>query len=611
MTGFDLDEMGISSGVHAPPPGSVRVLYGGRMRKRRRKLVTMPGDDESLLLDTLSQLRLRQTLSKMQDRIEQMTASREHFDGLLEAMLTVSSGLDLAATLRRIVDAAIRLVDCRYGALGVLNQSGDGLQDFVYSGVDEETRLLIGDLPTGHGLLGLLIEHPTPIRLGNITGHTASCGFPAHHPPMRSFLGVPIRIRGQVYGNLYLTDKAGDQSFTEDDEILIQAFAAAAGIAIDNAHLFEQARQRQQWQQATSDIRGELLAAIDPGEVLDLIARRARLLADADHVLIARPDDLDQVSADVTALTVTAYAGNDASVPGMRIGVDDTATGRVYRTGTLIQVPEISDAGPHGGSAVLLPLRVSADSVTGVLALIRTRGREPFDDHQLTLAAAFADQAALALKLADDQRQLTALSLIAERDRIARDLHDHVIQRLFAHGLHLQSAHGRTHVPEGRQRLSEMIDDVQNIITDVRTAIFELHGGQDDGFALRPALTAIITEQTGESGLRTTVRMTGPLNVVTGPLADHAEAVLREALSNVVHHAHAHHVDVTVSVDDDLTLCVTDDGTGIPATITRSGLHNLTTRAQQAGGTCTLTTPTTGGTRLTWTAPLPEASGAG
>lgn len=579
------------------------------MRKRRRKLVTMPGDDESLLLDTLSQLRLRQMLTEMQDRIEQMTASREHFDGLLEAMLTVSSGLDLAATLRRIVDAAIRLVDCHYGALGVLNDSGDGLQDFVYSGIDEHTRLLIGELPTGHGLLGELIDHPASIRLGNIAGHAASVGFPAHHPPMRTFLGVPIRIRGQVYGNLYLTDKAAGQSFTEDDEILIQALAAAAGIAIDNAHLFEQARQRQQWQQAASDIRGELLAAIDPSEVLDLIARRARHLAGADHVLIARPDDLDQASADVTTLIITAYAGTDPSMPGMRIGVDDTAIGRVYRTGTLIRVPEIRDAGPPGGSAVLLPLRVSADSVTGVLAVIRIRGRAPFDDHQLPLAAAFADQAALALKLADDQRQLTALSLIAERDRIARDLHDHVIQRLFAHGLHLQSAHGRSRVPEAQRRLSEMIDDVQDIITDVRTAIFDLHGGEDDGFALRPALTAIITEQTGESGLRTTVRMTGPLNVVTGPLADHAEAVLREALSNVVHHAHAHHVDVTVSVDDDLTICVTDDGIGMPPVVTRSGLHNLTTRAQQAGGTCTLTTHDTGGTRLTWNAPLPEVPG--
>lgn len=183
----------------------------------------MPGDDESLLLDTLSQLRLRQMLTERQDRIEQMTTSREHFDGLLEAMLTVSSGLDLAATLRRIVDAAIRLVDCRYGALGVLNHSGDRLQEFVYAGVDDETRHLIGELPTGHGLLGLLIDRPAPLRLDDITGHPASAGFPAHHPPMRTFLGVPVRIRGQVYGNLYLTDKAAGQSFTEDDEDLIQA----------------------------------------------------------------------------------------------------------------------------------------------------------------------------------------------------------------------------------------------------------------------------------------------------------------------------------------------------------------------------------------------------
>ncbi|MFD6064299.1 GAF domain-containing sensor histidine kinase [Rhodococcus wratislaviensis] len=565
----------------------------------------MPGDDDSLLLDTLSRVRLREMLTEMRGRIEQMTSSREHFDALLEAMLTVSSGLDLAATLRRIVDAAIGLVDCRYGALGVLNHRGDRLQDFVHTGIDDSTRALIGNLPTGHGLLGLLIDHPTPLRLTNLTEHPASCGFPAHHPPMRTFLGVPIRIRGQVYGNLYLTDKAAHRSFTEDDEHLIQALAAAAGIAIDNARHFEQARQRQRWQQATSDIRGELLAAIDPSEVLDLIARRARHLAGADHVFIARPDDLDQAAADVTTLTVTAYAGEDPGMPGMRIGVDDTATGRVYRTGHLIQVPDIGDAGPHG-PALLLPLRAAVDSVTGVLVLVRALGREPFDERQLPLAAAFADQAALALKLADDQRQLTALSLIADRDRIARDLHDHVIQRLFAHGLNLQSAQARTRAPETQDRLSEMIDDVQDIITDVRTAIFDLHGGAGDGFALRSALAAIITEQTGESGIHTSVRMAGPLSAVTGPLADHAEAVLREALSNVVHHAHAHHVDVIVSVDDDLTICVTDDGIGLPDTIARSGLRNLTTRAEQAGGTCTLTTPTTGGTRLTWTAPLPE-----
>jgi signal transduction histidine kinase len=584
--------------------------YGGRATKRRRKLVTMPGDDESLLLDTLSQLQLRQVATEMRGRIEQMITSREQLDALLEAVLTVSSGLDLAATLRRIVDAATALVDCRYGALGVLNHRGDGLDDFIYTGIDVATRELIGELPTGRGLLGLLTDEPTPLRLDNLAEHPAAAGFPAHHPPMRTFLGVPIRIRGQVFGNLYLTEKAGGRSFTEDDEVVIEALAAAAGIAIDNARLFGEARERQQWQLATSDIRGELLAAIDPGEVLDLIAHRARRLADADHVLIAQPDDLDQASTDVTTLTVTAYAGNEPSMHGEQIEVEGTATGRVYRTGQLTGVPDMTDAGPHG-PALLLPLRVSADSVIGVLALVRALGREQFGDRQLPLAAAFAEQAALALQLADDQYRLAALALISERDRIARDLHDHVIQRLFAHGLHLQSAQARTRVPETQQRLSEMIDDVQDIITDVRTAIFDLHGGAGDGFQLRPALTAIITEQTGESGLRTTVRMSGPLSVITGPLADHAEAVLREALSNVVHHAHADTVTVTVSVDDNLTLCVTDDGIGLPDTITRSGLHNLTTRAEQAGGTCTITTPTTGGgTQLTWSAPLPEVPGA-
>ncbi|ANS31337.1 two-component histidine kinase DevS [Rhodococcus opacus] len=420
---------------------------------------------------------------------------------------------------------------------------------------------------------------------------------------MRTFLGVPVRVRGEVFGNLYLTEKTGGQSFTEDDEVVVQALAAAAGIAVDNARLFEEARLRQQWQKATSEIRGELLAAADPSEVLDLIASRARDLAEADHVFIAQPDTPDQDPADVTALTITAYAGDQPDeFCDRQIRVNDSETGRVFRDGQRRQVPQITDGGRYG-PALLLPLRVAANSVTGVLTIIRRLGSDSFDDRQQMLAGEFADQAALALKLADDQQQLAALSLISDRDRIARDLHDHVIQRLFAHGLALQSTQARTRAPDISSRLSEMIDDVQQIIDDVRTAIFDLHGGAGDD-SLRQVLTGIVAEQTENSALRTTVRMSGPLNVVTGPLADHAEAVLREALRNVVHHAHARTVTVTVSVGDNLTLDVTDDGIGIPATVARSGLHNLTARAQQVGGTCTVTPHEPTGTRLTWTAPL-------
>ncbi|MDM7489523.1 GAF domain-containing sensor histidine kinase [Rhodococcus sp. GXMU-t2271] len=567
----------------------------------------MAADEEPLLAGTLSQLRLRELLAEVQDRIDQVVVARDQIDGLLEAVLTVASGLELEATLARIVHAAIELVDCRYGALGVLNRRGDGLQNFVYEGIDEDTRALIGDLPTGHGLLGLLIEQPKPIRLDNLAQHVASSGFPDHHPPMRTFLGVPVRVHGEVFGNLYLTEKANGQSFTEDDEVIVQALAAAAGIAVDNARLFEEARLRQRWQEATSEIRAELLADTDPQDVLDLIARRALVLAEADHVQIAQPEDPDVPPEEVSTLVVTAYAGSDPTAfEGKRIRVEGTATGSVYRGGQPLQVTEFDGDGDRHGPALLLPLRASADTVSGVLSVVRTADREPFDDRQLFLATSFTDQAALALKLADDQRRLNSLTVLADRDRIARDLHDHVIQRLFAHGLNLQSTHARTRSPEIQGRLADMIDDVQNIITDVRTAIFDLHGGAEGGRQLRQALHDIVAEQTAEVGLRTVVRMSGPLNVVTGSLADHAEAVLREAMSNVVHHSGADTVTVTVSVDDYLTLDVTDNGVGLPVTVARSGLHNLASRAEEAAGTFTATALGTGGTRVLWSAPLPE-----
>ncbi|QRI74464.1 MULTISPECIES: GAF domain-containing sensor histidine kinase [Rhodococcus] len=567
----------------------------------------MAADEETLLAGTLSQLRLRELLAEVQDRIDQVIVARDQIDGLLEAVLTVASGLELEATLERIVHAAIELVDCRYGALGVLNRRGDGLQNFVYEGIDADTRALIGDLPTGHGLLGLLIEQPKPIRLDNLAQHVASSGFPAHHPPMRTFLGVPVRVHGEAFGNLYLTEKANGQSFTEDDEVIVQALAAAAGIAVDNARLFEEARLRQRWQEATSEIRAELLADTDPEEVLGLIARRALALSEADHVQIAQPEDPDVPPEDVAALIVTAYAGSDPSgFGGKRIRVEGTATGTVYRCGEPLQVTEFDGDGDRHGPALLLPLRASTDTISGVLSVIRDPGREPFDDRQLFLATSFTDQAALALKLADDQRRLNSLTVLADRDRIARDLHDHVIQRLFAHGLNLQSTHARTRAPEIRGRLADMIDDVQSIITDVRTAIFDLHGGMEGTRQLRQALHDIVAEHTADVGLRTVVRMSGPLNVVTGTLADHAEAVLREAMSNVVHHSGANNVTVTVSVDDYLTIDVTDNGVGIPATVARSGLHNLASRAEEVAGTFTATAVDTGGTRLLWSAPLPE-----
>ncbi|WP_027929717.1 GAF domain-containing sensor histidine kinase [Amycolatopsis thermoflava] len=573
----------------------------------------MPGTDDpdeaqpvAGLRETLSQLRLRELLREVQDRIEQLVQSRDQMDGLLEAMLAVAGGLELDATLRRIVHAAINLVDCRYGALGVLNQDREGLAEFVYEGIGEKTRREIGDLPTGHGLLGLLIQQPKPIRLDDISQHAASSGFPAHHPPMKTFLGVPVRVRNEVFGNLYLTEKRNGQPFTEDDEVVVQALAAAAGIAVENARLYEEAQLRQRWQEATSEIRAELLAAADPIDVLYLIANRALALAGADYAFIAQPEDPDAPPADVTHLTVTVSAGLDSDpLVGREIPIEGSSCGAAYTDAQPRRVENLAyDLTHEFGPALVLPLRASRDHVSGVLVTLRKAGQDPFDGTQLPLAAAFADQAALALQLAEDQRSINELKVVSDRDRIARDLHDHVIQRLFAHGLALQSTHMRSRNPEIQRRLADMIDDVQSIVAEIRTAIFDLHGGLQGTTQLRKRLNEIIAEVTGDTGLRTTVRMSGPIGVVGSDLAEHAEAVLREALSNAVRHARATTLTITVSVDDDLVIDVVDNGTGIPGKVARSGLHNLAERAAQAGGTCSVTALDGGGTRLTWSAPV-------
>ncbi|GAB3490100.1 GAF domain-containing sensor histidine kinase [Amycolatopsis cihanbeyliensis] len=568
-----------------------------------------PGPATSLR-GTLSQLRLRELLHEVQDRVEQLVGARDQMDGLLEAMLAVASGLELDATLRRIVHAAIDLVDCRYGALGVLNPSGEGLAEFVYEGIDDQTRRKIGNLPEGHGLLGLLIQQPKPIRLDDLSQHPASSGFPAHHPPMRTFLGVPVRVRDEVFGNLYLAEKNGEHTFTEDDEVVVQALAAAAGIAVENARLYEEAKLRQRWQEATSEIRAELLAATDTTDVLHLIANRALGLTAADYAFVALPDDPEQPPGDVTELVVTVSAGHDADgLTGTRIPVDESTSGRTFRDTTPRRVAELAYPLTDGtetefGPALVLPLRASAESVSGVLVVVRKPEEPPFAPEQLPLAAAFAEQAALALQLADDQRRLHELQVLGDRDRIARDLHDHVIQRLFALGLGLHSARQRSRNPELQQRLGTLAEDAQSVVSEIRTAIFDLHSTTPGRTQLRTRLNDAIAELTADTAVQTTVRMSGPLGVLSPELADHAEAVVREALSNTIHHAHATTVIITVSVADDLAIDITDNGTGLPDTMARSGLHNLAERAQHAGGTMRLTTPPDGGTRLTWAAPV-------
>ncbi|BBX74439.1 GAF domain-containing sensor histidine kinase [Mycobacterium shinjukuense] len=562
------------------------------------------GADVAPLRQTLSQLRLRELLVEVQDRVEQIVEGRDRLDGLLEAMLVVTSGLELNATLRSIVHSATNLVDARYGALEVHDRDNRVL-NFVHEGIDEETVRRIGHFPEGLGVIGLLIDEPKPLRLDDISRHPASVGFPPHHPPMRTFLGVPVRVRDESFGTLYLTDKTNGQPFSDDDEVLVQALAAAAGIAIANARLYEQAKARQSWIEATRDIATELLSGTEPATVFRLVAEEALTLTAADAALVAVPVDDNLPAGDVAELLVIETVGDAAaSAVGRTVPVAGTALGDVFVNGIPRQVDRIDlDDVDDGGPAMLLPLR-TADTVAGVVVVLRRGGPGPFSDEQLEMMAAFADQAALAWQLATTQRRMRELDVLTDRDRIARDLHDHVIQRLFAVGLALQGTVPRARDTEVQQRLSEAIDDLQGVIQDIRTTIFDLHGASQGITRLRQRIDAAVAQFAG-SGLRTSVQFVGPLSVVGGALADHAEAVVREAVSNAVRHADATTLTVRVMVADDLSIEVSDDGRGMPDEFTGSGLTNLRRRAAQAGGEFTVgTTPGGGGTVLRWSAPL-------
>ncbi|MBY0442081.1 MAG: GAF domain-containing sensor histidine kinase [Mycobacteriaceae bacterium] len=555
--------------------------------------------------DTVSQLRLAELLAEVQDRIDQIVEGRERLEGLVQAMLAITANLDLGVTLRTIVRTATELLDAQYGALGVRGEGHD-LIEFIDEGIDESTRQAIGRLPQGRGVLGLLIDEAKLIRLDDIAEHPASVGFPPHHPPMRAFLGVPVRIRDEVFGNLYLTEKTNGQSFTEEDEIIAEALAAAAGIAIDNARLYEQSRARQSWIEATRDIATELLSGTDPAAVFGRVAQAVMQLADAYVTFVAVPTEEESTSAMVRELRIAETAGHSAGLDAaVTIPFQGNAVGEVF----LDRIPRrldnlnlgISQLGP--GPALVLPLRTTS-KVVGVLVALRKSDAPPFGQQQQEMMAAFADQAALAWQLATAQRVERELDVLSDRDRIARDLHDHVIQRLFAVGLALQGTIPRARSAEVQQRLSEYVDDLQAVIQEIRTAIFDLHNPDSGPTRLRQRLNEAIA-QFSDAALQVTTQFIGPLSAVDATLAEHAEAVVREAVSNAVRHSNATKLTVTVKVEDELCIDVVDNGCGIPESPTRSGLANLYERAQYVGGTFTVACLPAGGTALRWAAPLP------
>jgi signal transduction histidine kinase len=557
----------------------------------------------------LSALRLDELIAEVTERLAQLTSRRDQLRTLLDAVVAVGSGLELPATLRRIVQAATELVDARYGALGVIGPERK-LIEFVYTGLDEEARRRIGHLPEGHGILGLLIAEPKPLRLHDLAEHPASYGFPPNHPPMRSFLGVPVLAAGEVFGNLYFTEKRGGD-FTADDEAAVQALAAAAGVAVENSRLFEETRRRQRWLEASGEITTSLLSGIDPDDALGQVAARARELAGADAAMIALVDR----QAPEQALLVTVAVGADAEkFRGSRMPIDDSIAGRVYRSGVMETVTDVSQepggAGWSGpvvyGPGLFVPLSGGGKAL-GTLVAVNRAGRAGFAPDTVAVTSSFAGQAALALQLAEARRAELQLAVYEDRDRIARDLHDHVIQRLFASGMALEGLSKQVASAAIQGKLQRTVDDLDQTIREIRSTIFALQAGPDEAAGLQLRLVAVVGEATSGSGIVPDVSVSGPIDtLVPVEVGKQALAVIREALSNVVRHAQAEHASVTATAGDTLRIEVTDDGVGIPPGGRRSGLSNLADRAAALDGQMqVLPGPDGRGTRLLWEVPLP------
>ncbi|MGW3230331.1 GAF domain-containing sensor histidine kinase [Kitasatospora sp. NPDC001095] len=555
-------------------------------------------------------LRLDALLGELQARLDAARGTRDRVHSLLEAVLAVGRDLELSQALRHIVEAAVTLVDARYGALGVIGED-QRLSQFIPVGVTDEQVKLIGDLPSGHGILGELIRRPEPLRLGRLSDHPASYGFPAGHPPMSSFLGVPIRIRDRVFGNLYLTEKRGGGEFDAEDESVLATLAVAAGVAIDNARLYARARRRQRWLEASAEVSSSLLSGAAEQEVQDLLLSRAAEIAGADLAVVAVP------LPETAELEVRIAVGlGEREHRGLVLPIEGSFMGAAFRTGGLVVSPDVRrdpriTAGPPRwkglGPAVAVPVGTAERGIRGVLLLARAAGTPLFEEEESGPLLGFAGQAAVALELAERRRDSEQIALLRERDRIARDLHDLAIQRLFATGMTLQGATRFIDHPEATTRVLRAIDDLDETARTIRATIFGLRLRESGPAAsgLRARIVEVVDRAARSLGFAPDLRMSGLIDVtVPDEVADAAVAVLEEALSNASRHARAGAVDVTVAADDELTVTVTDDGVGLPESGRRSGLANLSERASTLNGTFTARTRPEGGTELVWQVPL-------
>jgi signal transduction histidine kinase len=565
----------------------------------------LPRDAPSLGLTPLSRVRLDELLREVLDRVEDVVGSRERLRALLDAVVGISTDLDLHSTLERIVVAACHLAGARYGALGVIGDDGQ-LVEFITDGISAEVHAEIGDLPTGRGVLGVLIEDPRPVRMPDITQHSQSYGFPANHPPMHSFLGVPVRVRDTVFGNLYLAGKRAAAEFTEDDEQIMVALAAAAGAAIDNARLYAVAQRRHRWLSAAAEITDVLLGRVHRTAALELVARLAREVADAELVLILLHDE------ETESLTVEVVDGAEgipsSGLVGTSLPVAETAFAEAINGRADVMVEHLAKAARWAapvpaGSAMVVPL-LAADALHGLLVVTYRSGERRDTTTDLAMITTFAGQAALAMERARAQDERELFAVLEDRERIARDLHDVVIQRLFATGLQLQTSATMALRPEVASRINAAVDQLDTTIRDIRAAIFELRTPMSA--ALRGELRGLVDSAADPLGFRPSLETFGPADSVTSDqVRADVLAVVREALSNVVRHAAASEVRVVVRIEAaTLTISVADNGVGASDATARGGLTNMRERALGHGGTFEIQATVPTGTTIVWSVPM-------
>lgn len=533
---------------------------------------------------------------------------------LADAVVAVAGDLDLTSVLQTIVEAATAMTGARYGALGVLGSGGE-LDEFVHTGMPNEVVDALGHLPRGEGILGLLMQETQTLRLTELGNHPASSGFPEGHPPMGSFLGTPVRVRGEVFGNIYLTEKEpAPQGFTEVDEELLEAFAAVAGVAIENARLYARAQQREELLSTVREVTLALLAGDGADEVLSDAARRARLLLDGALATIAVPHADD-------ALELRAADGDFADdLRGAVFARQPSISGEVIRSGRPERLDDVT-ADPRAaqplvklgafGPALFVPLTVRG-AAFGTLLVSRRRGATPFSEEDYWLVETFADQVSVAFEYGQAREELQRLQVVGERERIARNLHDNVIGRLFGLGLNVETLAttlAKRAREEVEERLGGVVDELDETIREIRTAIFALSTPQGSGLADQVASAVADAERM--LGFAPTLRLHGPISsTIPDEVHPHVLAVLREALTNAARHAKGTQVDVSLEIADELVLCIDDDGVGPPDKPSAGhGLRNITQRARQLGGAAELSQGPRGGTRVTWQVPINGSSG--